>query len=252
MYIVSINNYLSAITGNSSVSLIDNGNANIFKAYESEGVNRTMLATSAIYLNNTQTYSHVLNSTLGGSFPMEAGWSLYFINPLDKMTGFSGPLSAEFNVNSSNSWMTVTQWTTGLLSGFTTVSSQPDTYTATKSGLHFASFLPVFARTSSAYNVKAAVYINSVPFLYASYQHNNADQLKSLPLSGTINLNIGDVVSFQIYSSDASVRLTMETTRSLIFIDGKTLYLAMIGHIKLRKTIRPFTSNNEYLLFQNV
>ena len=154
---------------------------------------------------------------------MEAGWSMYFINPIYDITGFAGPLSQRFTVSSTDTWTTVTGWNgTNSQAGFSTVSpSNPDMYTATKAGLHFVSFVPIFGQISSQYDIKVAVYINNALSLYASFKHTTADELKSAPVSGTVKLNIGDVVSFKVHSSVASLELTTETTRSLIFIDGK-------------------------------
>ena len=223
VYIASINNYLGSVTGNSSVSLIQNDNANVIKAYGSEGLNRTKLTTSALYLSNNFTYNHLLNSSVLGSYPMEAGWSLYFINPIYDITGFAGPLSQQFTVSSINTWTTVTGWNgTNSQAGFSTVSpSNPDMYTATKAGLHFVSFVPIFGQISSTYDIKVAVFINNALSLYASFKHTTADELKSSPVSGTVKLDVGDVVSFKVHSSVVSLQLTTETTRSLIFIEGK-------------------------------
>ena len=222
VYIASVNNYLGSITGNSSISLIETDNTNIFKAYGSEGVNRTKLATSAIYLNSNNTYVTLLNTSIASPYATEAGWSMYFINPIYEITGFSGPLNSVFTVSSANTWTTVTGWNgTSTSAGFSTVSpSNPDEYTATKVGLHFVSFVPIFGQISSTYNIKVAVYINQDLSLYASFQHTTVDQLKSAPVSGTIKLNIGDVVSFKVYSSITNLQMTMETTRSLIFVEG--------------------------------
>ena len=204
------------------MSLIQNDNSNVIKAYESEGVNRTKLATSALYLNSNITYNHLLNTSISGSFPMEAGWSMYFINPIYDITGFAGPLSSEFTISSTNTWTTVTGWNnTGSTAGFSTVSPpNPDQYTATKAGLHFISFVPTFGQISSTYDIKVGVYINEALSLYGSIKHTIVDQQKSAPVSGTLKLNIGDAVSFKAFSSIGNLKLTTETTRSLIFIEG--------------------------------
>lgn len=222
VYIASINNYLGSITGNSSVSMIEMDNQNAFKAYGSEGVNRTKLATSAVYLNSNHTYKNLLNSSASGPYPMEAGWSLYYINPMNRITGFAGPLGAPFTVSSSGTWTVVTGWNgTSSATRFSTVSPPyPDEYTATIAGLHFVSFLPVFGQIASPYDIKLGVYINQALSLYASMQHEVVDQLKSIPISGTVKLNIGDVVSFRIHSSIGNLQLTEETTRSLLFVEG--------------------------------
>ena len=223
VYIASINNYLGSITGNSSISLIRNDSTSILKAYGSEGVNRTKVSTSALYLSNNQTYNHLLSSSAPGAYPMEAGWSVYYINPIYDVTGFSGPLGSEFTVSSINTWITVKGWNgTNSSSGFSTVSpSNPDEYTATKAGLHFVSFVAVFGQISSAYDIKIAVYINQALSLYASFKHIALDELKSVPISGTVKLNVGDIISFKVHSSVTNLKLTAETTRSLIFIEGK-------------------------------
>lgn len=221
VFIASINNNLGSITGNSSVSLIESDNSNIFKAYGSEGMNRTKLTTGAIYLNSSKIYSHLLNSSITGQYHMEAGWSMYFINPVDRITGFSGPLNSELTVSSANTWTIVTGWSSTGSSGFSTVSPpDPVVYQATKNGLHFVSFVPVFGQISMAYSIKVAVFINEALSLYASFQHTSVDQLKSCPVSGTVRLSPGDAVSFKVYSSIQNITLSTETTRSLIFIDG--------------------------------
>ena len=198
-------------------------NSNVFTAYGSEGYNRTKLATSALFLNSSRVYQHLLNTSITGSYPMQAGWSLYFVNPVDRVIGFGGPLESEFTLTTANMWTAVTGWNaSSYASGFSTISpSQPDSYTATKAGLHFVSFVPVFSRIVSAYDIQAAIYINSEISLYASYQHKINDEVKSLPVSGTLNLKVGDVVSYRVQSTLPNLRLTRETTRSLVFVNGR-------------------------------
>lgn len=228
IYIVSINNYLKNTTNadTTSISLIDSGMTNALNAHGSYGTSRTMLATAALYLNSTKSLSYQLNGTAFQSHQMDAGWSLYFIKTLDLVKGFSGGLSQELTISSINTWVSVSNLSASSSSGFWSVANAlVSSYSASEAGAYFVSFTPLFTHSAESF-VKVSVSVNSIRLLVASSFYGIPNQKMTVPVSGTLKLNVGDVVTFQVYSSVVGVKVSTQSSASLVFVEGRSFLIS--------------------------